>query len=86
MPDNKQTDETLQYIRDTSPVNTLCRDGNLFKKTEIDGTGEECELLQNFVWYTIDVDVSQTKMDTDEVLLVDKSKAREDSKIGEYCF
>jgi hypothetical protein len=39
-------------------------------------------LFQNFVWHTKDVDVSQAKKGPDEVLPVDKSKAKDDGQTG----
>jgi hypothetical protein len=44
------------------------------------------ELFQNFVWHTRDVDVSQAKKDPNEVLPVDKSKAKGDGQTGEILF
>ena len=74
MSDNKQIDETLHYARDTSPVDT---DQLIVRERNGD------EPFQNFVWHTRDVDVSHAKMDSSEVLPVDKDK--EDVQIGELA-
>jgi Family of unknown function (DUF5923) len=95
MPDNKQIDETLLYVRDTSPVeiDKLSPDGRKLVQDARDivetarlmvQEKNADELFQNFVWHTRDVDVSQAKKDPDEVLPVDKSKAKDDGRTGEF--
>jgi hypothetical protein len=99
MPDNKQIDETLRYVKTTSPVDTdqLSPDGRKLIQDARDiietarlmvQEKNADELFQNFVWHTKDVDVSQAKRDPSEVLPVDKSKAKDDGQTGmsSYCF
>jgi hypothetical protein len=94
MPDDRQINETLLYVKNTSPVEIdklfpddrkLIQDARDFIETARLVVQEKNtdELLQNFVWHTRDVDVSQAKKDPDEVLPVDKSKAKDDGRNGE---
>ena len=93
MPDNKQIDETLKYVLDHSPVDTskLSRDGQkLIQDTrDIIETARLIvleknadELFQNFVWHTQDVEWDNAKKDPNEILPVDKAKAKDDAKYG----
>lgn len=98
MPDNKQIDETLQYLKTTSPVDidklspdgrTLIQDVRDIIETARLMVEEKNadELFQNFVWHTRDVDVSQAKMDPADVLPVGKEKAKDDGQRGAHgCF
>jgi hypothetical protein len=94
MPDNKQIDETLLYVKNSSPVDIdqLSPDGRKLVQDARDiietarlmvQEKNADELFQNFVWHTRDVDVSQAKKDPNEVLPVDKSKAKDDGQTGE---
>jgi len=89
-------EETLLYVRDTSPVNIdelsperpkLIQDARDIIETAklIVQEKNADELFQNFVWHTRDVDVIRTKKDPDEVLPDDKSKTKEDGQIGALC-
>jgi hypothetical protein len=93
MPDNKQIDETLQYVKNHSPVDTnqLSHEGRKLVQDARDiietarlmvQEKNADELFQNFVWHTRDVDVTQAKKDPNEVLPVDKSKAKDDGQTG----
>ena len=95
MPDNKQIDETLRYVKTSSPVdiNQLSPDGRKLIQDARDiietarlmvQEKNADELFQNFVWHTKDVDVSQAKKDPNEVLSVDKTKARDDGQTGMF--
>lgn len=97
MPDNKQIDETLQYVKTTSPVELekLSPDGRKLVQDARDiietarlmvQEKNADELFQNFVWHTRDVDVSKAKKDPNEVLPIDKSKAKDDGQTGERAF
>ncbi|KIM83645.1 hypothetical protein PILCRDRAFT_69340, partial [Piloderma croceum F 1598] len=94
MPDNKQIDETLLYVKNTSPVDIdqLSPDGRKLIQDARDiietarlmvQEKNADELFQNFVWHTRDVDVSHAKKDPNEVLPVDKDKAKDDGQTGE---
>ena len=93
MPDNKQIDDTLQYVKATSPVdvNQLSSEGRklIQDARDIIETARVMvqeknadELFQNFVWHTRDVDVTQAKKDPNDVLPVDKIKVKDDSQRG----
>lgn len=93
MPDNKQIDDTLQYLKTTSPVDIeqLSPDGKVLiqdlrdiietaRLMVMDKNADE--LFQNFVWHTRDVDISQVKKDPADVVPVDKEKVQDDGKQG----
>lgn len=95
MPDNKQIDETLQYVIDNSPVDLdkISPDGQkLIQDTrDIIETARLMvqeknadELFQNFVWHTRDIEFDRAKKDPNEVLPVDRQKATDDGQQGEY--
>ena len=69
MPDNKQIDKTLLYVRSTSPVDIdklspeghkLIQDArNIVETARLMVQERNTDgLFQNFVWHTRDVDVS----------------------------
>ncbi|KAI0707522.1 hypothetical protein C8T65DRAFT_216076 [Cerioporus squamosus] len=91
MPTNEQIDRALTYVLQHSPVDTreLSHDG----KRLIDDTRDIIEtarlivqqknadeLFQNFIWHTRDVDLDQAKKDPNEVVPVDKEKAKSDGQ------
>jgi hypothetical protein len=87
MPSNAQIDETLQYVIDHSSVDKfklspegrkLIQDARDIIKTArvIVAEKNADELFQNFVWHTRDID-------TNDVLPVDKEKAKDDGQQGE---
>ncbi|KAF9488921.1 hypothetical protein BDN71DRAFT_1456787 [Pleurotus eryngii] len=91
VPSNAQVDQTLKYVLDNSPVDvsTLSHDGRkLISDTrDIIETARLMvqekntdELFQNFLWHTRDVKVDGAKKDPNEVLPVDKEKARQDGQ------
>ncbi|KAL7283990.1 hypothetical protein ACG7TL_001263 [Trametes sanguinea] len=91
MPTNEQVDKFLKYCLEHSPVDVreLSPDGQrLIQDTrDIIETAREIvvqknadELLQNFIWHTRDVDVDQAKKDPNEVVPVDKEKAKSDGR------
>jgi hypothetical protein len=95
MPDNKQIDETLQYVKNTSPVeiDQLSSDGRKLIQDVRDiietarlivQEKNADELLQNFVWHTRDVDITEAKKDPNEVLPVDGEKAKDDGQTGAF--
>ena len=97
MPDNKQIDETLLYVKDTSlvQIDKLSPDGHKLIQDAHDivetvrlmmQEKNADKLFQNFLWHMRDMDVSQVKKDLDEVLPVDKSKAKDDGHTGEIFF
>lgn len=90
MPDNKQIDQTLAYVRDNSPVplNELSRDGRkLIEDTrDIIETARLMvkeknadELFQNFVYHTSGVDVEKAKTNPSDHLPVDQTQAQKDA-------
>ncbi|KAG5220001.1 hypothetical protein IMY05_C4702000500 [Salix suchowensis] len=94
VPSNAQVDQTLKYVLDNSPVDvsTLSHDGRkLISDTrDIIETARLMvqekntdELFQNFLWHTRDVKVDGAKKDPNEVLPVDKEKARQDGQKDE---
>ncbi|KIM74590.1 hypothetical protein PILCRDRAFT_14356 [Piloderma croceum F 1598] len=91
MPDNKQIDETLLYVKDTSTVeiDKLSPNGRKLIQDAHDIVETTWLMVQEknadelFVWHTRDVDVSQMTKDPDEVLPVDKSKTKDDGRTGE---
>jgi hypothetical protein len=91
MPDNKQIDETLLYVKDTSTVeiDTLSPNGRKLIQDARDIVETAWLMVQEkntdelFVWHMRDVDVSQAKKDPDEVLPVDKSKMKDDGRTDE---
>ncbi|KAI0654930.1 hypothetical protein C8Q70DRAFT_924907 [Cubamyces menziesii] len=91
MPTNEQIDKFLKYCLQHSPVDVrdLSTDGQrLIQDTrDIIETAREIvqqknadELFQNFIWHTRDVDVDQAKKDPNEVVPVDKEKAKSDGR------
>jgi len=93
MPDDRQINEILLYVKNTFPVEIdklfpddrkLIQDARNIIETARQVVQEKNadELLHNFVWHTRDVDVSQTKKDPDEVLPIDKIKAKDDGRNG----
>ena len=93
MPNNKQIDDTLKYVIDNSPVDTskLSPDGQRLVQDTRDiietarvivAEKNADELFQNFVWHTRDVGWDNAKKDPNDVLPVDKQKARDDAKLG----
>ncbi|CDO71185.1 hypothetical protein BN946_scf184845.g55 [Trametes cinnabarina] len=91
MPTNAQIDRFLKYCLEHSPIDTrdLSPDGQrLIQDTrDIIETAREIvvqknadELLQNFIWHTRDVDIDQAKKDPNEVVPVDKEKAKSDGR------
>ncbi|KAI0634782.1 hypothetical protein C8Q77DRAFT_1053762 [Trametes polyzona] len=91
MPSNEQIDRFLNYVLQHSPVDVkdLSPDGRrLIQDTrDIIETARDIvreknadELFQNFVWHTRDVDVDQAKKDPNEVVPVDKEKAKNDGQ------
>ncbi|KAI0360398.1 hypothetical protein OH77DRAFT_678973 [Trametes cingulata] len=91
MPTNEQIDKFLNYVLQHSPVDVkdLSPDGQrLIQDTrDIIETAREIvlqknadELLQNFIWHTRDVDLDQAKKDPNEVVPVDKEKAKNDGR------
>ncbi|OJT01692.1 hypothetical protein TRAPUB_7748 [Trametes pubescens] len=91
MPGNDQIDKTLKYVLQNSPVDIkdLSPDGQrLIQDTrDIIETAREIvqqknadELFQNFVWHTRDVNVDHAKKDPNEVVPVDKEKAKSDGQ------
>jgi len=89
MPDNKQIDDTLQYLKTTSPVDidklspegrTLVQDVRDIIETArlmVEDKNAD-ELFQNFVWHTRDVDLSHAKKDPADVLPLGKEQAKDD--------
>ncbi|KAI0336661.1 hypothetical protein GY45DRAFT_1376920 [Cubamyces sp. BRFM 1775] len=91
MPTNEQIDKFLKYCLQHSPVDVreLSPDGQrLIQDTrDIIDTAREIvqqknadELFQNFIWHTRDVDVNQAKKDPNEIVPVDKEKAKSDGR------
>ncbi|TBU29364.1 hypothetical protein BD311DRAFT_269060 [Dichomitus squalens] len=91
MPSNEQIDRFLKYCLEHSPVDTndLSPEGRrLIQDTrDIIETARLMvqqknadELFQNFIWHTRDVDVDQAKKDPNEVIPVDKEKAKGDGR------
>ncbi|KIM80519.1 hypothetical protein PILCRDRAFT_822241, partial [Piloderma croceum F 1598] len=76
MPDNMQIDETLLYVKDTSPVEIekLSPDGRKLIQDARDIVETARLMVQEKNADELDVDVSQAKKDPKEVLPVDKSK------------
>jgi hypothetical protein len=93
MPDNKQIDDTLKYVIDHSPVDTskLSREGQKLIQDARDvietarlivAEKNADELLQNSVWHTRDIEWDNAKKDPNDVLPVDKAKAKDDANHG----
>ncbi|KII90672.1 hypothetical protein PLICRDRAFT_106168 [Plicaturopsis crispa FD-325 SS-3] len=93
MPDNKQIDETLNYVLSHSPVDldalspagrALIADSRDIIETArlIVREKNADELFQNFVWHTRDVDISDAKKDPSEVVPIGKGKAQDDGKMA----
>ncbi|KAI0674595.1 hypothetical protein C8Q78DRAFT_1117563 [Trametes maxima] len=91
MPSNDQIDRFLNYVIQHSPVDVedLSPDGQrlIQDSRDIIETARRIvkeknadELFQNFIWHTRDVDVDQAKKDPDEVVPVDKEKAKDDGR------
>jgi len=91
MPSNEQIDRTLQYVLNHSPVpeSDLSPEGRklisdtrdiietarlMVKEKNAD------ELFQNFIWHTRDTDFDRAKKNPNEVLPVDKEKAKSDGQ------
>lgn len=93
MPDNAQIDETLQYVRDHSPVDVskLSPEGQklISDSRDIIETARLMvkeknadELFQNFVWHTSGTDFDKAKVDTDAATPVTKDDAKKDGQQG----
>jgi hypothetical protein len=93
MPDNRQIDDTLQYLLKTSPVDEqkLSPDGRKLIQDSRDiietarlivKEKNADELFQNFVWNTRDVTLDSVKTDPSAAVPVDRSKLDEDRQIG----
>ena len=93
MPTNQQIDHTLSYVLKHSPIDegALSNDGKklIQDARDIIETAQLMvreknadELLQQFVWHTRDTDFDRAKKDPNEVLPVDKEKARADGREG----
>ncbi len=91
MPSNEQIDRALNHVLQHSPVDTseLSPDGKrLIEDTrDIIETARLMvqqknadELFQNFIWHTRDIDLDQAKKDPNEVVPVDKEKAKSDGQ------
>ncbi|KAI0747079.1 hypothetical protein C8Q80DRAFT_1179196 [Daedaleopsis nitida] len=91
MPSNEQIDRFLTYAIQHSPVDikSLSPDGqrlivdtrDILETTRLMVKQKNAdELLQNFIWHTRDVDVDQAKKDPNEVIPVDKEKAKNDGQ------
>ena len=93
MPDNRQIDETLQYLLKNSPVDEekLSPDGRKLIQDcrDIIGTARLIvkeknadELFQSFVWNTRDVSLDTVKMDPNAAVPVEQSKLEADRQTG----
>jgi hypothetical protein len=73
MPDNKQIEETLLYVQDTSPVDVdkLSQEGQKLIQ-------DSCDIIETARWMV-------QEKNADELLPVDKSKAKEDGQTGALC-
>ena len=91
MPSNEQIDRILSYVHQHSPVDTsaLSPDGQRLVQDSRDiietarlivQQKNADELFQNFIWHTRDVDVGRAKKDPNEVVPVDKEKAKNDGQ------
>lgn len=91
MPSNEQIDSTLKYVLNHSPVpeNELSNEGRKLIQDSRDiietmrlivQEKNRDELFQNFVWHTRDTDFDQAKKDPNEVVPVDKEKAKSDGQ------
>ncbi|KAI0743264.1 hypothetical protein BC629DRAFT_1599620 [Irpex lacteus] len=91
MPSNEQIDGTLKYVLNHSPVpeNELSSEGKkLINDTRdiietarlIVKEKNADELFQNFVWHTRDTSLDKAKKDPNEVIPVDKDKAKSDGQ------
>jgi hypothetical protein len=91
MPSNEQIDTTLKYVLNHSPIpeNQLSPEGQkLINDTRdivetarlIVKEKNADELFQNFIWHTRDTNFDQAKKDPNEVIPVDKEKARSDGQ------
>ncbi|CAL1710558.1 unnamed protein product [Somion occarium] len=91
MPTNDQIDHTLKYVLTHSPVpeNDLSQDGKKLVQDSRDiietmrlivQEKNRDELFQNFVWHTRDTDFDQAKKDPNDVIPVDKEKAKSDGQ------
>ncbi|KAI5993190.1 hypothetical protein EDC04DRAFT_2872684 [Pisolithus marmoratus] len=91
MPDNRQIDETLNYVHGHSPVdvNQLSPDGKkLIQDTRdiietarvIVKAKNADELFQRFVWHTRDVSLDAARMEPGDTSQADKEKLTEDRK------
>ncbi|THH17056.1 hypothetical protein EUX98_g9201 [Antrodiella citrinella] len=91
MPTNDQIDKTLSYILKHSPVpetqlspegQKLVQDSRDIIETArlIVKEKNRDELFQNFVWHTRDTDFDQAKKDPNDVVPVDKDKAKSDGQ------
>ncbi|KAI0275464.1 hypothetical protein BC834DRAFT_840264 [Gloeopeniophorella convolvens] len=90
-PSNQQIDAALKYVLANSPVDQdklspegrkLIQDCQDIVETArlIVQEKNSDELFQNFMWNTNDVDLSHAKKDPNEVLPVDKAKAKDDGR------
>ncbi|KZT38525.1 hypothetical protein SISSUDRAFT_986068 [Sistotremastrum suecicum HHB10207 ss-3] len=90
MPDNKQIDQTLLYVRDNSPVplNELSPQGRKLIEDSRDiietarlmvKEKNADELFQNFVWHTSGTDFEKAKTNPADHLPVDQTQAQKDA-------
>ena len=93
MPDNKQIDDTLNYVKDHSPVelDKLSPEGRKLVQDSRDiietarlivKVKNSDELFQNFIWHTRDVNLDIPRQRYRDALPADEQKAREDSQQG----
>lgn len=91
MPSNEQIDSTLKYVLQHSPVpeNELSSEGKKLIQDSRDiietmrlivKEKNRDELFQNFVWHTRDTDFDQAKKDPNDIIPVDKAKAKSDGE------
>lgn len=91
MPTNEQIDRTLNYVLQHSPVpeSDLSPEGRkLISDTRdiietarlIVKEKNRDELFQNFVWHTRDTDFDKAKKDPNDLVPVDKEKAKSDGQ------
>lgn len=97
MPDNRQIDDMLQYLLETSPVDEqkLSPDGRKLIQDSRDiietarlivKEKNADELFQNFMWNTHEVSLDSVKTDPSEAAPVDRSKLDEDRQTGACLF
>jgi hypothetical protein len=93
MPDNRQIDETLQYLIKTPPVDNeklspegrkLIQDSRDIIETArlIVKDKNAGELFQNFVWNTRDISLDSVKTDPSGAAHFDRAKLDKDRQTG----